>query len=88
MQRETAISPDHNHQLSREPFWQRDTNYFVPLVVERQRPNRYETYTHSERDQINNQIEAIQLHHRLHQPAFVFHPGAELLTRVRILVNQ
>ena len=88
MGRERSVLSNDDNQLTRESFWQPDANEFLLLVIQCKGPDGDKADPHPQRDQIDDQIKAIELHRGFNGPAFALHPRAQLSARLRFLVDQ
>jgi len=88
MNRKFPMFTHNNYQLSSEPRRDWDSNQPLSLVVRGQRTDWHKAYSHSERDQIDNQVKIIELHGRLNAPALAPHPRAQVLAGIGAFGDQ
>jgi hypothetical protein len=71
---EVAVFPHQDHEFTRKAVRPLDPNQVLLSRVQAERSNRHAPYSHAERHQVDDEIEAIERHAGFHDDSFSAEP--------------
>ena len=77
-----SVPANHDDQLPNESLPHGQSLERAFSSIESERPDGHEAEAHAQRDEIDDEVETVELHHRLDGQPLPFHPGPHLPSRV------